>query len=759
MTPQFDLTSDALPITSRLRAVRGVERLSQPYAFDLVVELEPDVLDDLDAPVGVAAALSFNDEHGVAQDEVHGILATWELVDAQPERELYRARLVPRLWWLGQNRHSRMFVDEKLPTIFDRILRSAGWGDDDFRLSLRGRPGSGYPVLEHVCQYRESDLDFLSRWMEREGIYYFFEQRADGPEVLVVTDHAREHLARAAGAKRWVPRAAAGGDRAEGFAAFRRTSQALPAGVRLADYNYLTPLVPVEHQERVGDGQVVSLFGENLLTPDEARWLAKIRMQELRAGQVTFRGTGRVHGLHPADTFSLDGHPRFTEELLVTEVVHRGADLEGRPGLREAIEEALGEELDDGYRVEVTAIPASVQYRPPRVTPTPRVTGMESAVVDGGAEDRYAQIDEHGRYNVRFKFDESDLEDGRASTRVRMMQPHGGAEEGFHFPLRKGTEVMVAFLGGDPDRPVIAGVTPNAHALSPVTRANATQNVIQTGGGNRVVMEDTAGSQSVCISSPTQNSFLHLGAGDKQLALQTDGPGCIETGSNLEIDVGGGRYDHVKQDLVERYDAAQDTEAKTRKETVHGTVTETYEGMHTQKVTAGGVLREVHGREIEKLFDGREQTINNGLDQTINGGMVQTIDDGSVKIEAVGGQLTITGATGITLTSKGPIKQQGNNGLISFTPAKIEITDFKGTRSKTAVMTMSPFVGNIVDLKAEIHGIRMDATAFQFSNTPAKFSNVKAAWESRALLMQDLKLTVATGALLLQLTKFTFLGR
>lgn len=721
MTPQFDLTSDALPVTSRLRAIRGTERLSQPYTFDLVVELEPDVLEDLDAPVGEAATLSFNDEHGAAQDEVHGILASWELVDAQPERELYLARLVPRLWWLGQNRHSRMFVDEKLPTIIDRILRSAGWGDDDFRLALEGRPGKGYPILEHVCQYRESDLDFLSRWMEREGIYYYFEQRANGPEVLVVADDAKAHRARVAGAKRWVPRAAAGGDRLEGFRTFRRTSQAQPAGVRLADYDYLNPLLPVEHQEKNGDGQMVSLFGENVTTPDDAKRLAKLRVQELRAGQVTFRGTGRVHGLHPADTFSLEGHPRLTEDMLVTEVVHRGLDLEGRPGLRDAIEEALGEELDDEYAVEVTAIPASVQYRPPRVTPTPRVTGMESAVVDGGAEDRYAQLDDHGRYNLRFKFDESDLEDGRASTRVRMVQPHGGAEEGFHFPLRKGTEVMVAFLGGDPDRPFITGVTPNAHSVSPVTRANATQNVIQTGGGNRLVLEDTAGSQSVRLSSPTQNSYLHLGAGEDMLEASTEGPGYIHTGSNLEIDVGGGRHDHVTQDMVERFDAAQDTEAKTRKETVHGTVDETYEGMHTQKVTAGGVLREVHGREVENLFDGREQRIDGGLNQIVTGGLSQDIDEGAVTIEISGGMVNIYAKAGITLKSDGPISNKGATAFFTESPAAFNRASFRGTLTYSAAVNMSPVVNNYFGLKAEVHGIRTDIlTALLLETTPIK---------------------------------------
>src|SRR5262245_35052404 len=169
------------------------------------------------------------------------------------------------------------------------------------------------------------------------------------------------------------------------------------------------------------------------------------------------------------------------------------------------IRRLVGSSFDDVHRVEVRAIRADTQFRPRRATPWPRVHGLVGAVVDGEADSEYAQIDEQGRYKVKLKLDESDLRGGKASTWVRMIQPHGGSVEGWHFPLRKGTEVVLAFLGGDPDRPVIAGVAPNAHTPSPVTGLNHTTNVIQTGGRNRIEMEDLEGSQRITISSPTMN--------------------------------------------------------------------------------------------------------------------------------------------------------------------------------------------------------------------------------------------------------------
>src|SRR5262249_54570578 len=155
-----------------------------------------------------------------------------------------------------------------------------------------------------------------------------------------------------------------------------------------------------------------------------------------------------------------------------------------------AFRSLLQMEHDDVYFVELTAIPEKTQFRAQSQTPWPRIYGYENGSVDGSADSEYAQIDDQGRYNVKFKFDESNLKSGKASTFVRMMQPHGGGIEGFHFPLRKGTEVVFSFLGGDPDRPVISGVVPNALTPSPVTSGNHTKNVIQTGGRNRFELED-----------------------------------------------------------------------------------------------------------------------------------------------------------------------------------------------------------------------------------------------------------------------------
>ena len=250
------------------------------------------------------------------------------------------------------------------------------------------------------------------------------------------------------------------------------------------------------------------LHGENVTTPEEGARIARVRAEELKARKLVFRGAGRSCFLRAGYTFALEDHPRAGVDgaYLVTELEHRGGG-----GHAEA-RELLGGDADEGYRVDVVAIPASVQFRPERRTPVPRIYGMEGAVIDGEADTDYAQLDEHGRYLVKMRFDESAAKDGKASARIRMMQPHGGSPESFHFPLRKGTEVLLAFEGGDPDRPVIAGVVPNAVTPSLVSSRNATKNILMTGGGNRLIIEDEKGKEYIHLATPHKRTFLHMGS-------------------------------------------------------------------------------------------------------------------------------------------------------------------------------------------------------------------------------------------------------
>jgi type VI secretion system secreted protein VgrG len=337
-----------------------------------------------------------------------------------------------------------------------------------------------------------------------------------------------------------------------------------------------------------------------------------------------------VWSLRPGYLFQLEQHPRagFNASYLTVSAEHWGKQIEGA----DVIDTLLGLPDDTAYAVEIAAIEGGVQFRAERSTAWPRIDGVVDGVIDGNAESPYAQIDEHGRYKVRIFFDESDLLDGSASTWVRMLQPHGGGTEGMHFPLRKGTEVHMVFLGGDPDRPIIVGVAPNAQKPSKVIAGNFSQNVIMTGGSNRLELEDSDGGQYVTMSTPTEGSYLHMGAGDYNFVAHTLGHGQEFVGGNKDGEVVGNMTEKVTGSLAEDYQSSKSTN-------VVGPVAETYAASHDRSVTGpvtfkldstlsetiqGAVNRSVMGTFDENIAGAVTLHYQATLDETIDGDVTTT---------------------------------------------------------------------------------------------------------------------------------------
>ncbi len=604
MRDLFTISSSALPDATRVAGFRGTEGISRPYEFDMYLLLGPEGQDlDLADAVGAKAKLTIDRGDGRPPFVFHGIFAAFELLRELGERSVFHATLVPQLWQLTQTFHSRIFTNKTIPDILQEVLEDGGLGSGDYVLRL----GQDYKPQEHVCQYAESHFDFISRWMEREGMYYYFEQ-GDAAEKLVITDSKSFQDALEPEPVRFFALGGYDVTSGEALHTFTCRHHALPASVKVRDYDYGKPTLDVSGSaavSKVGIGEI-SVHGRRFFTPDDGKRLARLRAEELLARQIVYRGTGTALYLRAGYFFTLEDHPRpaFDARYLVTEVEH-----EGNQALGDAEMRALtGIETDRVYRVDVKAIPATVQFRAESKAAWPRIYSFENGVVCGPAESEYAQIDEHGRYHVKFKFDESDLGDGKASTWVRMIQPHGGNPEGWHFPLRKGTEVLFTFLGGDPDRPVIAGVVPNAHNPSPVTRTNHTTNVIQTGGLNRLEMEDRQGSQWSELSTPPQATYLFLGATghrDHNFVINTQGTGLVHTGSNHDVFVDGKLHERVRLQVHQEFDDTKTTAITGAvTEEYKDTVTQTYAKHHQMKVEAGGRKEEVVGGYTQKIEGG-----------------------------------------------------------------------------------------------------------------------------------------------------------
>jgi type VI secretion system secreted protein VgrG len=599
MNELYQLKSSALPDSVRVAGFRGTEGISRLYELEIyLVLLSTDAVDlDLADVVAAKATLQIDRDDGRPPFVFHGIVAGFELVHEFTEYGLFRATLVPQLWHLTQTFHSRIWTHKSIPDIIKEVLEDGGLSGDDYALKLI----QNFKPEEHVCQYGESNFDFISRWMEREGMYYWFEQ-GDSSEKLVIADGTSFAAALSSKPTRYVATSAGAVVTGEALNTFTCRHRALPASVKYKDYDYTKPTLDVSGtapMSKVGMGEI-SVYGARFFTPDEGKRLAKLRSEEYLARQVLYRGKGTALYLRAGYTFTLEDHPRsaFDMDYLVTEAEHTG-----NQSINTAELHALtGIERDDRYHVEVTAIPKSVQFRAESKTAWPRIYGYENGTICGPAESEYAQIDDHGRYNVKFKFDESALKNGKASTFVRMMQPHGGSPEGFHFPLRKNTEVLFTFLGGDPDRPVIAGVVNDTTNPSPVTSANHTKNVIQTGGSNRLEIEDQAGQQRVTLSTP--HAKTHLLMGDPQdgheFIARTEGNSLHHTDVNHDQYVGSNCTINIVVNQTE-------TIGGEVTQTVTGDVTEVHSADHSH-TTTGNHEEKTGGNHTKKVTGTHEES-------------------------------------------------------------------------------------------------------------------------------------------------------
>ncbi len=706
MDDVYTIKTTALPSSARVVSFRGIEAIGKPYRFELSVQLHADDARGLDLMdvVGKKATLAMHTDRSEGMT-FHGILSTVELLHAHASFALFRAVLEPRLVRLKHSLHSRMFTSKSIPDILKAVLEENGLSTGDYELQLVGQ----YSPEEHVCQYHETDFDFISRWMEHLGMYYFFEHAGDH-DKLVITDDKSSQTDVPTGPVRYFPSMAADRSADAAMETFRCKASSLPASVKLKDYDYVKPTLDVSGSAKVAANGVgeISIYGARIFSPSDATAFAKLRAQEMLARQLEHTGSSTVL-LRAGYQFTLEEHPidAFNIKYLATEVEHFGNLVGQSADLASRIEIPY----PDVYRCNVTAIPAKVQFRPIRATAWPRIYGFEHGVIDGATDSQYAQIDDHGRYQVKFAFDESDLQDGKASTWVRMMQPHGGGIEGFHFPLRKGTEVVFCFMGGDPDRPVIAGVVNNTTTPSPITSGNNTRNVIQTGGRNRIEIEDQEGQERVSISSPHKNSYIRFGApnDEAEMHLNTDGSGIVHTQKNLTVNVDTNLTEHIIGTTDQTYHAAQTIHSDaTRDDTVGHEVNETYGGKQTTKANAGRELQ-VTGDFTESATGKHSLTTGARTDQ-VNGTLDQTAT-GAITIKAptltnkISGQVMTT-AAGIDVTNGGAHTTITLGATLAFAASATATISAAATASVTVGASMSAFAG------VQISGVAALTAAF-----------------------------------------------
>ena len=479
----------------------GIEAISEPFRFDLdLISDESKV--DLTLLVGKTATLEIVRDANVRK--IHGvILSMAQGEEVQFNQYSYKAVLVPRLHLLSLSRQNQIYQEKTVPQIVTHeILEgefSGGITSDDIDST---RLAAAYPEREYVVQYNETDLSFISRLMEHEGIYYYFDHDAEQEKLVLCDNESDLDTLIEENTVPYVPASGMATFEDEAIHSFCFEQRQITSQIILKDFNYRQPHITLQGDAEtcdLGYGRVCH-YGDHFKDPMEGDKLAKMRAEVELCKLKTFSGKSDAILFQAGKLFVMQDHFRaeLNNEYLITRIHHRGGQaLPGVSGVA-----VSGEAI--AYQNEFDAIPSDIEFRPVLKTPKPKLYGILNGTIDGALNTDRAQIDDQGRYKLLMPFDLSGTAEGKASRWVRKAESYGGQGTGMHFPLLKGTEVIWTCIDGDPDRPIIIGVVSNPLNKSVVSSANSNRNMIKTPGGTVMIMDDGGSASGGGSSSSSE---------------------------------------------------------------------------------------------------------------------------------------------------------------------------------------------------------------------------------------------------------------
>ena len=606
------------------RSMSLTEELGRP--FRAVVELlsEDDTV-DLDAVVGQRVTVRLHTTRG-GERFLNGVVSRFSQVERLGRLARYEAIVVPWLWLLTRTADCRIFQDKTVPEIIKAIFAESALGDFDDRLG----PGR-YRKWRNCVQYRETDFAFVSRLMEHEGIYYFFEH-VDGNHTLVLADGSTDHEAftgyeEISHRPDWES-----STDIEHLRTWRVSREVKPGSVALNAFDFRNPSKVlgtssgIERSHSQAGFEVYDYPGKYREFGDGETY-ARVRIEEFHARHEVSRGESDLRGICTGYTFKLTDHARsdFCREYLITSAVVEAENDEysstGEPRGRGPI-----------CTTTFTAMRSDEQFRPARTTAKPVVPGPQTAIVVGREGDEIF-TDKYGRVKVQFHWDRYGGANETSSCWIRVAQTWAGKRWGAIRIPRVGQEVIVEFLEGDPDRPIITGRVYNGSAMPPYTLpAHKTMSTVKTNsskggqGFNEIRFEDAKGSEQLFIHAE-RNEDIRVKAS------------CFETiGGSRHLIVGGDQREHIEGSRHEIVDVHHYEEiGADRNLTVGGKQAVKVNGSYSL-FTEGNMVEECHAERLDWTAS------KHSMDAMV---------------------IVINGKTGITLTSGGS--------FINVSPAGVDI--------------------------------------------------------------------------------------
>ena len=582
---RFELSiqgSDAAWSVLRWEAHEGVSTL---YQLRVTAAVEGAV-----APAALIGSDALFTAHGPDASRLfHGIVASVSEGGRGLRESFVEVAIVPRAWRLLYAVNCRIFQQKSVPEIVAAVLQEHGIEGDRVRMRASG----SHPPHEYCVQYRESDWAFISRLCEEEGIFYYFEH-AESDHALVFADQASAHEPIEGDAAVWLHDVTGQVESREFISRFWFTARIGTDRVRLQDFNFVRPGADLGSNAAAETPYALEFYDYPGGHEDGSagRRLAQLRLEEQACAQQTARAQSNCVRMTPGRKFTLtdvDGRLRdeLRQDYTVLAVRHRGEQ-------RAAHADGAATGLE--YENELDVLPAAVVFRPPRTTPRPVVQGVQTAIVVGpGGEEIYT--DPHGRVKVHFHWDRLGQRNQNSSCWIRVSQAWAGEGYGFIAIPRIGHEVVVSFLEGDPDRPLITGRVYHGTNVSPydlpgsATRTTLKSNSSPGGGGsNELRFEDAAGSEEV---------YLH---GQKDWNILVEHDKGQRVGHDEAHSVG---HDRTK------------TVGNNQRETVQHDKFITVGNDHTEDVGANCTIT-IGGHHVETVRASRQEDV--AADQTLDVG-------------------------------------------------------------------------------------------------------------------------------------------
>lgn len=637
-----------------LEGFTGEEQVSDPFEFTLQMLSEDVALDPkkvLREPLILTLRLPDGSDR-----MIHGYCRRFAQHGRDEDLTRYEAVIVPWIWFLSLNQDCKIFQEKTVLEILEEVFGKYEQADFE-NLCVES-----YQPKEYCVQYRESDLDFVSRLMEEEGIFYFFRHSEEGHKLVLADDRSAAEACTGQDLFR-VETSPEARDDEDVITSLEREHQVYTSKVTITDYDFVQPSMNLESSATEDDYEEIYDYPGKYTKLSDGERYASLRLQEAAAAQEVVRGTGRCRAFRSGYQFDLSEHYRAdaNQTYFLKSVWHSGHG----GGYRTS-------DSDAEYTNEFECIPASIPFRAPQRTPKPVVRGTQTAVVVGPSGEEIF-TEKNGQVKVQFHWDRLGKKDENSSCWVRVSHPWAGKGWGAVSIPRIGQEVIVDFLEGDPDRPIITGRVYNAEAMPPFALPDGAvvsgikSDTHKGSGYNEISMDDSPGKEKFTIhaqynmGTTVENDSTQAVLNNRSANVSVND--SLSVGSNRSMDVGSNESVSVKADRTKKVGANETTDVGAKKSDKVG----------TDHVLTVGVNQDVSVGGNQTISAKGNQDVKVSGNQTLDAAANMDLKAGA-NLTATGGAQVSVSAPTISISADATVTISAGGSSIEVGPAGVKIS-------------------------------------------------------------------------------------